>query len=65
MYKYYRDLANSYQGNCISKKIVKDKLKKLEIEKEKAKGIKDNIVKRYTIENKINILQEILKESEE
>lgn len=65
MYKYYRDLANSYQGNCISKEIVKDKLKKLKIEKEKAKGIKDNLVERYTIENKINILQEILKESEE
>lgn len=65
MYKYYRNLANSYQGNCISKEKVKDKLKKLEIEKEKAKGIKDNLVERYTIENKINILQEILKESEE
>ena len=49
----------------ISKEKVKDKLKKLEIEKEKAKGIKDNIVERYTIENKINILQEIIKESEE
>lgn len=49
----------------ISKEKVKDKLKKLEIEKEKAKGIKDNLVERYTIENKINILQEILKESEE
>ena len=34
MYKYYRDLANSYQGNCISKEKVKDKLKKLKIEKE-------------------------------
>ena len=65
MYKYYRDLANSYQGNCISKEKVKYKLKKLKIEKEKAKGRKDNIVERYTIENKINILQEILKESEE
>ena len=60
MYKYYRDLANSYQGNCISKEKVKDKLKKLKIEKEKAKGRKDNIVERYTIENKINILQEIM-----
>ena len=65
MYKYYRDLANSYQGNCISKEKVKDKLKKLKIEKEKAKGRKDNIVERYTIENKINILQELIKESEE
>lgn len=65
MYKYYRNLANSYQGNCISKEIVKDKLKKLEIEKEKAKGRKDDIVERYTIEIKINILQDVLKESEE
>ena len=65
MYKYYRNLANSYQGNCISKEIVKDKLKKLEIEKEKAKGRKDNIVEQYTIEIKINILQDVLKESEE
>ena len=55
MYKYYRNLVNSYQ----------DKLKKLEIEKEKAKGRKDNIVEQYTIEIKINILQYILKESEE
>ena len=48
----------------ISKEKVKDKLKKLEIEKEKAKGRKDNLVELYTIENKINILQEILKEGE-
>ena len=64
MYKYYRDLANSYQGNCISKEKVKDKLKKLYIEKEKYRGEKDNLVERYTIENKIYILQEILKEGE-
>ena len=49
----------------ISKEKVKDKLKKLKIEKEKAKDRKDNLVERYTIENKINILLEILKESEE
>ena len=65
MYKYYRDLANSYQANCISKEKIKDKLKKLEIEKEKAKGKKDNLIEQYTIENKINTLLEILKESEE
>lgn len=65
MYKYYRDLANSYQANCISKEKIKDKLKKLEIEKEKAKGKKDNLIERYTIENKINTLLEILKESKE
>ena len=64
MYKYYRDLANSYQANCISKEKIKDKLKKLEIEKEKAKGKKDNLIERYTIENKINTLLEILEESE-
>ena len=65
MYKYYRDLANSYQANCISKEKIKDKLKKLEIEKEKVKGKKDNLIERYTIENKINTLLEILKENEE
>lgn len=65
MYKYYRDLANSYQANCISKEKIKDKLKKLEIEKEKVKGKKDNLIERYTIEDKINTLLEILKESEE
>ena len=65
MYKYYRDLANSYQANCISKEKIKDKLKKLEIEKEKVKGKKDNLIEQYTIENKINTLLEILKENEE
>lgn len=53
-----------YNFETISIKKVKDKLKKLEIEKEKAKGIKNNLVERYIIENKINIIQEILKESE-
>ena len=79
LYNYINSLPNDTtvrvvkkDGICIfcvdesiSKEKVKDKLKKLEIEKEKAKGIKDNLVERYTIENKINILQEILKESEE
>lgn len=67
------DICNCQEKSCIeiieskyiSKEKVKDKLKKLEIEKEKAKGIKDNLVERYTIENKINILQEILKEGVE
>ena len=48
----------------ISKEKVEDKIKKLEIEKEKAKGIKDNLIERCTIKNKINTLQELLKESE-
>ena len=65
MYKYYRDLANSYQANCISKEKIKDKMKKLEIEKEKAKGKKDNLIERYTVENKINTLLELLKENKE
>ena len=63
MYKYYRDLANSYQANCISKEKIKDKLKKLEIEK--AKGKKDNLIEQFTIENKINTLLELLKENDE
>lgn len=54
-----------YNFETISIKKVKDKLKKLEIENEKAKGRKDNLVERYTIEQKMNTLQELLKESEE
>ena len=67
--KRREDIINLFQNQAtattIPKSKLKDKIEKLEIEKEKAKGIKDNLVERYTIENKINILQEVLKESEE
>ena len=68
MYKYYRDLANSYQGNCISKEEVKDKIEELnKKEKEELKGMKgqDRYFVKQTYQNKRMILQELIKESEE
>lgn len=68
MYKYYRDLANSYQGNCISKEEVKDKIEELnKKEKEELKGMKgqDRYFVKQTYQNKRIILQELIKESEE
>lgn len=67
MYKYYRDLANSYQGNCISKEKIKDKIEELnKKEKEELKGMKgqDRYYVKQTYQNKRMILQELL-ESEE
>ena len=68
MYKYYRDLASSYQGNCISKEKVKDKIEELnKKEKEELKGMKgqDRYFVKQTYQNKRMILQELIKESEE
>ena len=68
MYKYYRNLANSYQVNCISKEKVKDKIGELnKKEKEELKGMKgqDRYFVKQTYQNKRMILQELLKESEE
>lgn len=57
MYKYYRDLANSYQGNCISKEKVKDKIKKLS-------EIKGDFATYIAVSERIKALSELL-ESEE
>ena len=68
MYKHYRDLANSYQGNCITKEKVKDKIEELnKKEKEELKGMKgqDRYFVKQTYQNKRMILQELIKESEE
>ena len=67
MYKYYRDLANSYQANCISKEKVKDKIEYLEDyieENSDEQGYWGNI-NTDVIYGQIGILKEILKESEE
>ena len=67
MYKYYRDLANSYQANCISKEKVKDKIEYLEDyieENSDEQGYWGNI-NTDVIYGQIEILEEILKESEE
>ena len=52
LYKYYKELADTYQGNCIPVQKVKDKIEKL---------IKEG---RHYNANKIEVLQELL-ESEE
>lgn len=62
MYKYYRDLANSYQGNCISKEKVKDKIKYLKDyieENSDEQGYWGNI-NSDIIYGKIEILEELL-----
>lgn len=67
MYKYYRDLANSYQGNCISKEIVKEKIEELnKKEKEELKGMKgqDRYFVKQTYQNKKMILQELLEKEQ-
>ena len=63
MYKYYRDLANSYQANCILKEKVKDKIIHYQ-------ELQDNYIKKYDEINEglqamINVLKELLVESEE
>ena len=57
MYKYYRDLANSYQANCISKEKVKDKIEELS----KTKG---DLATHIAVSERIRVLQELL-ESED
>lgn len=57
MYKYYRDLANSYQANCISKEKVKDKIEELS----KTKG---DLATHIAVSERIRVLQELLEESE-
>ena len=63
MYKYYRDLANSYQANCISKEKVKDRIE--ELEKDEYSKYYDMFLEERDLKYTIQILLEILKESEE
>lgn len=59
LYKYYKELADTYQRNCIPVQKVKDKIEEL-----------DKKVKNYQcVENRINlyqrkVLQELLEEGE-
>lgn len=72
LYKYYKELAGSYQGNCISVQKVKDKIEELKkqdkewteelSEPDSNFKIIDRNLKR--IKNQIEILQELI-ESEE
>ena len=59
MYKYYRDLANSYQGNCISKEKVKDKIEDLKMSGgSDGKDNTENTARELAIEALQNILEE-------
>ena len=68
MYKYYRDLANSYQANCISKEKVKDKIE--ELNQYYKKEIYPNLYQWCDItitehyDEMIELLQELIEESE-
>lgn len=66
MYKYYRELASSYQANSVSKDDIKLKIKELE---ETIDGIiqKEKDVEDYQCEEyyKIQVLKELLEETNE
>ena len=64
MYKYYRNLANSYQGNCISKEKVKNMIKEKEWALENYNCDESDYKQSQAI-GACNVLQELLKESEE
>ena len=64
MYKYYRDLANSYQGNCISKEKVKNMIKEKEWALENYNCDEADYKQSQAI-GAWDILQKLLKESEE
>lgn len=60
LYKYYKELADTYQGNCIPVQKVKEKIEELEDEK-------NYYFSQYRIEelnDKIEGLQELLEEGE-
>lgn len=80
MYKYYRDLANSYQANCISKEKIKDKIGDLadtanKINNEIVEELKSNDICQEYLEDKrkelrlinrdIKTLQSLLDERED
>ena len=62
MYKYYRDLANSYQANCISKEKIKDKIE--ELEKDEYSKYYDMFLEERDLKYTIQILQELLEEGD-
>ena len=67
LYKYYKELAGTYQGNCISKEKIKNKIEYLKDyieENSDEQGYWGNI-NSDIIYGKIEILEESLEESEE
>lgn len=67
LYKYYKELADTYQGNCISKEKIKNKIEYLKDyieENSDEQGYWGNI-NSDIIYGKIEILEESLEESED
>lgn len=67
LYKYYKELAGTYQGNCISKEKIKNKIEYLKDyieENSDEQGYWGNI-NSDIIYGKIEILEESLEESED
>ena len=60
LYKYYKELADTYQGNCIPVQKVKDKIEELEEEKK----YYYSQCKIEKLNDKIEVLQELLEEGE-
>lgn len=60
LYKYYKELASTYQGNCIPVQEVKDKIEELEEEKK----YYYSQCKIEKLNDKIEVLQELLEEGE-
>lgn len=60
LYKYYKELADTYQRNCIPVQKVKDKIEELEEEKK----YYYSQCKIEKLNDKIEVLQELLEEGE-
>lgn len=65
LYKYYKDLAAKYQGNCIPIQKVKDKIEELKHEKKRYGNCLIEIYENELINRDIQVLQELIKEEEE
>lgn len=63
LYKYYKELAGTYQGNCILVQTVKDKIKELDDESH-AEELEDIMIGgNYTITELVQyVLQELIEE---
>lgn len=60
LYKYYKELAGTYQGNCISLQKVKDKIEELKQEKKKYDNCLIEMYEDELVNRDIKILQELL-----
>ena len=60
LYKYYKELAGTYQGNCIPVQEVKDKIEELKQEKKKYGNCLIEMYEDELVNRDIKILQELL-----